>query len=212
MLKSKIYFIIVLFIRITLILAVAWAIYTQNWIALFVSILNFILSFLPKMIEKKQKIDIPIEFEFWIITFLYASMFLGEVCDYYTKFWWWDIILHASSATAIGFIGFTLLFILYTGNKIKEPWIIALFSFLFALGIGAIWEIFEFSMDQLFGLNMQRSGLIDTMWDIIADVAGALVAAISGYFYLINGTLLYKFIIDKFSKTNPELFKEKVTN
>jgi hypothetical protein len=52
------------------------------------------------------------------------------------------------------------------------------------LSIGALWEIFEFLMDSLFGLNMQKSGLIDTMWDLIVDALGALVISILGYLYL----------------------------
>ena len=39
-------------------------------------------------------------------------------------------------------------------------------------------------MDQIFGLNMQKSGLVDTMWDLIVDTIGAAVIAILGYGYL----------------------------
>ena len=47
------------------------------------------------------------------------------------------------------------------------------FAFTFALALGNVWEIFEFGMDRLFGLTMQKpmagdpSGLTDTMWDLI---------------------------------------------
>jgi hypothetical protein len=47
-----------------------------------------------------------------------------------------------------------------------------------------LWEIFEFAGDQLFGMNMQKEGLTDTMWDLIVDTLGAFVAAVFGYFYL----------------------------
>ena len=39
-------------------------------------------------------------------------------------------------------------------------------------------------MDQLFGLNMQKSGLVDTMWDLIIDTAGAVVMSLLGWWYL----------------------------
>lgn len=51
---------------------------------------------------------------------------------------------------------------------------------------------FEFTTDQVFGTNMQKpmfsdySGLTDTMWDLIIDTTGALIASISGYLYLIK--------------------------
>jgi hypothetical protein len=31
---------------------------------------------------------------------------------------------------------------------------------------------------------MQKSGLVDTMWDLIVDAAGALLIAVLGYGYL----------------------------
>ena len=70
----------------------------------------------------------------------------------------------------------------------------ALFAFCFAVAIGAIWEIYEFSLDHLFELNMQKyrhsngeefvghSAVTDTMTDIIIDTAGAFLATAVGYF------------------------------
>ena len=73
---------------------------------------------------------------------------------------------------------------------------LALFSFSFAIAIGVVWEIFEFFMDISFGLNMQKSGLIDTMGDLIVDSLGALLASGIGYFYLrIKHTLVFKDVV-----------------
>lgn len=49
------------------------------------------------------------------------------------------------------------------------------------MAIGGIWEIFEFAMDQVFGMNMQKSGLIDPMWDLIVDALGPLFSVTTGY-------------------------------
>ena len=43
-------------------------------------------------------------------------------------------------------------------------------------------EIFEFAMAQLFDFNMQKSGLVDTMWNFIVYTLSVLTAAITGYF------------------------------
>ena len=44
--------------------------------------------------------------------------------------------------------------------------------------IGAVWEIFEYGMDQTFGLNMQKSGLDDTMaFSLATNRDGTLGAA-----------------------------------
>ena len=39
-------------------------------------------------------------------------------------------------------------------------------------------------MDRMFGMNMPKSGLADTMWDLIIDCAGAIAGAAAGYVYL----------------------------
>ncbi len=74
---------------------------------------------------------------------------------------------------------------LFEGDRFAAPPIaIAFLSFCVAMAIGGIWEIFEFSMDQFFGMNMQKSGLVDTMWDLIVDALGTLFAAVTGFLYL----------------------------
>jgi len=90
-----------------------------------------------------------------------------------------------------------------------HPKFIAFFAFIFAMGMGSVWEIFEFSMDQLFGMNMQKSGLVDTMWDLIVYGVGALIISILGWGFLRTrerDSFLEKWI-DSFIDKNPHLFK-----
>jgi len=206
---EKTHFFIIIFVRFATILAFLSALYTLNWLIVAITFISFILTFGSEIFEKKYKIDIPIELEIIIIIFIFASLILGEVHGYYTKFWWWDIILHAGASIALGFTGFLILFILYKGKKINaKPCTIVIFSFCFALALGALWEIFEFSMDQIFGFNMQKSGLIDTMWDLIVDSLGALIASITGFIYLKKGKMLIiDNIIKQFIKANKFLFR-----
>lgn len=65
------------------------------------------------------------------------------------------------------------------------PSAIALITFCVAMTVGAIWEVFEFLMDVSFGMNMQKSGLDDTMADLIIN---ALVASLTGYVYLVRNS------------------------
>ena len=131
---------------------------------------------------------------------------------YYVRFWWWDIVLHTGSGFLLGVLGFLLVYVLNEKEDIElnlEPKFIAFFAFLFAMGMGAIWEIFEFAMDQLFGMNMQKSGLVDTMWDFIVDGIGALIISILGWGYLNTSdrnSFLEKWI-DSFVEKNPRLFR-----
>ncbi|MBU0466864.1 MAG: hypothetical protein KJ718_02270 [Nanoarchaeota archaeon] len=199
-----------LIIRAILLIAFAFSIYEKRWALLFMISLNFLITFLPKLFEKKYRVNIPIEFETLILLFAFASLFLGEVRDYYVRYWWWDAVLHVGSGVALGFAGFIILYVLYKGNKINaRPITIVLFSFCFAMAIGAVWEIFEFGMDQIFGLNMQKSGLIDTMWDLIVDGLGAIFASVVGYIYLKRGEVFFiDKIIKRFVRDNSSLFKK----
>lgn len=189
-------------LKITVIIAIIWSIFQERWIVLFLSSLTLIFSFIPAMIERNYKITLPLEFEFLILIFLYGTLFLGEIGDYYTKVWWWDIALHTLSGIIFGIIGFIFVYVMNRESKINvhlKSIYVAIFSFTFAVSIGAVWEIFEFSMDSFFGTNMQKSGLVDTMWDLIVDVVGALIVSTSGYFYVKNvKTPLFTNLIDKF--------------
>lgn len=202
------------FLRITLIIAIIISIINKRPSIIFITSLILLLTFLPDFIEKKSIIHFPIEFEFVIILFIYASIFLGEVNKFYDIFWWWDIALHTISGLAIGFAGFMILFTLYNKRKIESSaFIIAFFSFMFAIGIGTIWEIFEFSMDQIFKLNMQKSGLVDTMSDLIVDSIGALVTSFIGYQYIKGDkNPIFKRLIKKFIIINPKLYNKHKKN
>ncbi len=192
-------------IRLALIFAIGEAIFFQNWTTLFVGAVVLLLTLTPSFIERNYKIHLPIELEFITVVFVYASIFLGEVHNYYVRFWWWDVVTHAMYGIAMGFAGFLILFILYHQKKIAaSPIIVAIFSFCFALAIGAVWEIIEFGVDSLFGANMQKSGLVDTMWDLIVDAGGALAVSFIGYFYIKKGGGVAERIIRRFLMKNPQ--------
>ena len=172
------------------------------------------LTVVPFAVGRHFNVTIPPEFEALAVVFIYASLFLGEVQGYYVRFWWWDAILHTGSGLLLGIVGFLLVHVLNEYEKAElhmRPGFIALFAFMFAMGLGGLWEIFEFAMDQLFGLNMQKSGLIDTMWDLIVDGIGALVISVAGYGYLQktgSDSFLERWI-DSFVEANPGLFRRE---
>ena len=99
-----------------------------------------------------------------------------------------------------------------------KPRFVALFALMFSVGLGAIWEIFEYSMDTIFGMDMQKemlgdvSGLTDTMWDLIVDTIGALIVALIGYFHLkMDKQSVFDVWIKKFVTSNPQLFTKNST-
>ena len=188
--------------RLLLVGAIIANIFTQNWLNLFTSILTLVLTYLPFFIAERNHFYIPAPFQIVILLFIFASLYLGELQRYYHKFWWWDIMLHTLSGVILGFIGFLLVFLLNKEkqvNVVLSPLFIAIFSFTFAVTVGVVWEIFEFTMDSIFALNMQKSGLVDTMWDLIVDSIGAFLVSLFGYFYSKNNSTSYfKNILEQF--------------
>ena len=165
--------------------ATVFALVTQHWSNVFMIVTALFLTVLPAILSRRFMLRLPLTFMAAISIFVFATLFLGEVYAFYDRYWWWDVVLHGFSAVGFGIIGFIFMFYLFEGDKYAAPaWAISFMAFSFAVMIGAVWEIFEFGMDQLFGLNMQKSGLIDTMWDLIVDCIGAAIGALSGFFWM----------------------------
>lgn len=196
--------------RTLLLVAMGFSMYESDWMNFFLSVLTLFFTFLPSILEKRLKIDYPEEFEIIVLVFIFASLFLGEINSFYYRFWWWDLLLHGFSSLIFGILAFSLVYILNKEGKIKlKPAFIALFAFCFALAMGAIWEVFEFSIDYFFGMNMQKSGLMDTMADMILDAMGALFISLVGFLYTKGYFRFLRFLSEDFKNLNPHLFGYK---
>ena len=106
-------------------------------------------------------------FSLWVncVAFTLLSLGAGEVFNAYELIWWWDLALHL-------WAGVIITWVFYPKHGFLSV----------ALCLSALvwWETFEYGMDQLLGLNMQKSGLDDTMEDLIVGKVGSFLA----YFYL----------------------------
>ena len=175
-----------------------------------------VITFLPYFMNNLLHMKIPAELETFSIIFTYLALFLGEVHGFYVKYWWWDLALHTTSGLLGGMLGFLLVYVLNSNKKINfnmTPLFIALFAFMFTMSMGTLWEIFEFAVDTMFGLDMQSSSLQDTMSDLIVDCAGGLVISVMGYFYLARKTGSDHFLkgsIRKFVLANPRIFRKSI--
>ena len=164
-------------------------------------LLGIVAMNLPSFLYKKFHVTIPSNTIIAYLIFLYAAIVLGEVRSFYYRFEHWDTVLHAFSAGMLGSLGFDVVNFLNKSDTIKlqlSPFFVALFAFCFAISIGVLWEIYEFSFDGILGLNMQkfrledgtnligRLALVDTMDDLIIDCIGAFVTSMIGYFGLLH--------------------------
>lgn len=187
--KARIHRWTTLFFQAFLLMGIVLAVWQAQWSTALISSGVAVLTLLPVVLGRRFRVFIPPEFEALAVFFIFASLFLGEVRGFYVRFWWWDTALHAASGFLLGILGFVLVHALNEKEDIDlhmKPGFVALFAFMFAVGLGAIWEIFEFAMDGFFGMNMQKTGLNDTMWDLIVDTVGALFISALGFGYISN--------------------------
>lgn len=165
-------------------------------------LLGVVVIHLPTMLSRRFQFELPAPLYLMYILFLYAAIFLGEVRSFFYEVRHWDVYLHAFSSMMSGVFGFMVVALLNRDERTPihlSPFFVALFAFCFAVAIGAVWEIYEYTLDGLLGMNMQKfttaegevlighAALGDTMKDIIVDCLGALAAAVAGYFSLKSG-------------------------
>lgn len=158
-------------------------------------ILGLIAMLLPVILSRRFEFRLPSTIYFMFVVFLYAAIFLGEVQSFYYLIPYWDTILHTFSGGMLGALGFSLVSWLNKDEHTTlrlSPLFVAIFAFCFAVALGALWEIYEFTFDGILGLNMQkfrledgtllvgREALSDTMQDLCVDVLGALAVSVFG--------------------------------
>ena len=193
------------------------AVWTQSWSAVFLAILLFVLTLIPFVFQSLANFRLPRGFVGAIVFFLIATLLLGEYYDFYERFWWWDAVLHTSSAIGFALIGMMIVVFMLRAQRIQKasPFMLSMMAFSFALSIGALWEILEFGMDQLLGMNMQKSGLVDTMFDLIVDAIGAFIGSVGGYIYLkthkVSASNPLTKTIEDAVENNPHIFESDAT-
>lgn len=125
--------------------------------------------------------------------FIFISMYLASVFNFYS-FKYYDEFLHLLSGILLGVIGLVIYMHLSNNsldNGMKKETIF-IFPLIFSIACAGLWEIWEFSTDQIFGLTSQLNSLHDTMWDIICGTTGAMVSCIFINFYLKHNKELKK--------------------
>lgn len=160
---------------------------------------GLIVMFLPTFVNRRLALHVPHGMQIAYFVFLYFAIYLGEVRSFYYRFPSWDVVMHFFGGAMLAALGFLLVGLLSEAERPRitlSPNFVAFFAFCFALACGAVWEIWEFTIDGLFGTNMQkfitdtgevlvgREALRDTMEDLITDAAAALAVTLVGYLSL----------------------------
>ena len=142
------------------------------WESFVCCILALILFLAPPFVEKKLHLKLPTVLEVTVFIFIFCAEILGEIECYYIKYAYWDSILHTVNGFLFAAFGFCLVDLLNENQKIKfqlSPTFQALVAFCFSMTIGILWEFFEFSMDHLLTLDMQKDTIIYGFQSVTLD-------------------------------------------
>ncbi len=189
-------------VKIILVIAILYTIYFHLWHILFTNVLLLILLFMPFFLRKSYEISIPIEFEFTLLIFVIISFFLGNIRG---------IIIQIFFGIAIGFIGFTIMLLLFSNSKIKTNYfLIILFSFSFSVAIGLCAEITKYYLKIFLDYGDILGDYPHTMTNLTLVGLGAIFSSIIGYIYMKGYRIqLMKSLVSRFKKKNPGFFIER---
>ncbi|MBC5684828.1 hypothetical protein [Ruminococcus hominis] len=169
-------------IQMVLTLIVVFSVIRQfflgNYHNMFLGILTLILFMVPQFLDKKLSVTIPVGLETVILIFIFSAEILGEINAFYVKIPIWDSILHTTNGFLMAAIGFALIDLFNRSEKFSikmSPYFVAFFAFCFSMTVGVLWEFFEFSMDQFFGLDMQKDWIVTVINSVKLNPTGANV-------------------------------------
>lgn len=145
-----------------------------NFENVFLCLLTLVLFTLPTVLERRLHIDLPDTLEIIILLFIFAAEILGEIQAFYTTFAYWDTLLHTINGFLCAAIGFCLVDMFNRSERFSlslSPVFMSIVAFCFSMTIGVLWEFFEFFMDQLFLLDMQKDMVVNTISSVLLDPA-----------------------------------------
>lgn len=155
----------------------------------------------PIVLRKRFLLNIPLVLVVAIAVFAFTALILGDGLDFYGKYPWWDSLLHMLSGVVLSFIALWVMHAVMPESYrivFRNKYFMALYLLMFTLAVGGLWEICEYTFDDLFGTNTQQfmettsssmitlediplqghEALRDTMTDLTLDFLGGLVIAI----------------------------------
>ena len=144
----------------------------QEYESMFVCLLELVLFMLPIFIQQNFGIELPSTLEIIILLFIFAAEILGELGCYFITYPYWDSMLHTTTGFLCAATGFALIDILNRNSRIKfqlSPVYVALAAFCFSMTVGVMWEFFEFGMDRLFHMDMQKDTVIQSVTSVMLD-------------------------------------------
>lgn len=113
--------------------------------------------------------------------FIFIAVCIGSTVNNRTDFEHIDILTHFVAGFISAYFGYDLANIIFRKRGYLGPAVSSFFAVCFAQFIAVGWEIYEFSMDSIYKMNLQRreTGVLDTMTDFCVCAAGSVLGMLS---------------------------------
>ena len=170
--KQPAVFAVYVVLRVIVIAELVSSILRGEFESAFICLLVLFLFILPFFIQQNFGIQLPSTLEIIILLFIFAAEILGELKCYFITYPNWDSILHTTTGFLCAATGFALIDILNRNSRIKfqlSPAYVALAAFCFSMTVGVLWEFFEFGMDRLFQMDMQKDTVVQSITSVMLD-------------------------------------------
>ena len=175
--------------QLVLLAVVAYGLLARQPKAIINGSMALLVTFVPALLERNYDIPIDPWLGLWITTAVFLHT-LGSA-GLYGQIQWWDHLTHATSASLIAGIGYTVARAIdLHSDEIHLPTRFAfVYIFIVVLSFGVAWELFEFALDivaDVTGVTMPlaQHGLDDTVKDAMYNSVGALVVGLFGQAHL----------------------------
>mgnify|MGYP000077201540 CR=1 FL=1 len=170
--KQPAVFAVYLALRLIVLAELVMSIIRGEYESAFICLLVLALFILPFFIQQNFGIQLPSVLEIIILLFIFAAEILGELECYFITYPNWDSMLHTTTGFLCAATGFALIDILNRNSRIKfqlSPVYVALAAFCFSMTVGVLWEFFEFGMDRVFHLDMQKDTVVQSITSVMLD-------------------------------------------
>ncbi len=162
--------------------------YAGDTVMLIIFLLMFVLTLVPIMLEQMYNLKFHWVFELALSMIIAIHMF--GTMGAYIWFPVYDNLAHIFSSAVLALLGFCLIFSMNYSGRIKVGvGFMGIFTFLWTMGIGGLWEIIEFIWDNLvvffwgtlipvtYEYGFMQNSLFDTMTDLSLDGTAAILVA-----------------------------------
>ena len=144
----------------------------RDYESVFIAVFTFFSLLLPSILSQKLNITLPGTLEIIILCFMFAANILGEINNFYVAVPHWDTILHMLNGFCFAAIGFALVDILNRHERVSlhlSPLFLSVVAFCFSMTIGVLWEFYEYTVDRILVLDMQKDTVIHEFNTVALD-------------------------------------------